>query len=145
MILIDTSVWIEFFRKKGSPLAKSRVASLLNDDAAAYTCPVLMELIAGAREPAEVELTLETLGLCQRIIFQPEFWERAASLEKTLRRRGITVPRDDVLVATTAIESRLVLLCRDAHFDLIARHAGCELKIEQIYTDGSEDRLKAST
>lgn len=132
MILIDTSAWIEFFRKKGDPRIKSRVASLLNNDCAAYTCPVLMELSAGARETAELELVSETLSLCQRFVFQPEFWERAASIERTLRQRGVTVPRDDILVATAACEHQLVLLCRDAHFDLIAKESGCALKIEQI-------------
>jgi len=132
MMLIDTSLWIEFFRKKGNPQAKSRVAALINDDAAAYTCPVLMELTAGAREPSELELISETLGLCQRIVFQPNFWERAAHIERTLRQRGVTVPRDDVLVATVACESGLVLLCRDSHFDLIGRKADCGLKIEQV-------------
>jgi predicted nucleic acid-binding protein len=132
MILIDTSAWIEFFRKKGSPQAKSRVASLLNDDAAAFTCPVLMELIAGAREPSELELISETLSLCQRLVFKPEFWERAAHIERTLRQRGVMVPRDDVLVATVACEHRVILVCRDTHFDLIGRKADCELKIEQI-------------
>ncbi len=132
MTLIDTSAWIEFFRKKGIPEAKSRVAALLNSDAAAYTCPVMMELIVGAREPAELDLISETLGLCQKIVFQPEFWERAAHIERSLRQCGVTVPRDDVLVATVASEHRLVLLCRDAHFDLIGQKAGCGLIIEQI-------------
>jgi predicted nucleic acid-binding protein len=132
MILIDTSVWVEFFRKKGSLQAKHRVASLLNDDAAAYTCPVLLELSVGARETAEVELISETMGLCQRVIFLPEFWERAATLERTLRQRGATVPRDDILVATVAVECQLTLLCRDAHFDLIGRQGGCALKVEQV-------------
>lgn len=132
MILIDTSVWIEFFRKKGDQQAKSRVASLLNGDVAAYTCPVMMELIVGAKAPAELDLISETLGLCQKIVFQPEFWERAAHIERSLRQCGVTVPRDDVLVATVASEHRLVLLCRDAHFDLIGLKSGCELKIERI-------------
>lgn len=132
MILIDTSVWIEFFRKNGDPQAKSRVASLLNGDVAAYTCPVMMELIVGARAPAELDLISETLGLCQKIVFQLEFWERAAHIERSLRQCGVTVPRDDVLVATVASEHRLVLLCRDVHFDLIGLKSGCELKIEQI-------------
>ena len=132
MILIDTSAWIEFFRKKGNPEAKNRVASLLNGDEAAYTCPVMMELMAGAREPAELELISETLSLCQRIVFQAEFWERAAQIERTLRQRGVTVPRDDVLVATVVCEHRMTLLCRDAHFDLIGRKADCALTIEQV-------------
>jgi len=132
MILIDTSAWVEFFRKKGNPQTKNRVASLLSSDSAAYTCPVLMELSAGARETAELELISETLSLCQRFVFQPEYWERAASIERTLRQRGVTVPRDDILVATVAFENQLVLLCRDAHFNLIEKKSGCTLKIEQI-------------
>ena len=132
MTLIDTSAWIQFFRRKGDPRAKERVAALLGSDSAAYTCPVLLELLAGARLAGEIELVQDALGLCAWQPFEAAYWERAAHLERTLRQRGVVVPRDDILVATVACECRLPLLCRDAHFDLIQNHGDRSLKVERV-------------
>jgi len=132
MILVDTSAWVQFFRRQGERGAKERVAAALSSDAAGFTCPVLLELLAGARLPAEIDLVLETLGLCTRYYFAAEYWERAAHMERTLRQRGFVVPRDDILVATVACECRLPLMCRDAHFGLIHDHGDRSLKLECV-------------
>lgn len=132
MTLIDTSAWIQFFRQKGDPRAKERVAALLGSDSAAYTCPVLLELLAGARQASEIELVRDTLGLCAWQPFETGYWERAAHLERTLRQRGVVIPRDDILVATVACVCHLPILCRDAHFDLIHEHGDRSLKLERV-------------
>jgi predicted nucleic acid-binding protein len=131
MMLIDTSVWVEFFRRRGYPPAKRRVAELLERDEAGFTCPTLFELVSGARK-AELPIILQTLALAVRFEFRPDFWIPAARLESRLRQAGITVPRDDIFVAAAAIGHSQVLLCRDRHFDLIRRHSDGQLRIEQI-------------
>lgn len=130
MTLIDTSAWVEFFRKRGDRATKHEVARLLDLDEAAYSCPIYFELRAGARDQ-ELALIEETFSFCRREIFQPGFWQRAADLERQLRRKGVTVPRDDIFVATVALEKRVEILCRDHHFDTI-REAGIEVEIRQF-------------
>lgn len=50
MILVDTSAWIEFDRATGSPV-DLRLTQLIRDtDDVAVTEPVIMELLAGARD-----------------------------------------------------------------------------------------------
>jgi len=44
MRLVDSSVWVEFLRRRGDPAVKQVIAHLLQADLAAYTCPVLFEL-----------------------------------------------------------------------------------------------------
>jgi len=53
MTLIDTSAWIEFFRKTGDPQVKRRVAAYVELGEAAYCGPVEFELVTGAR-PSEI-------------------------------------------------------------------------------------------
>ncbi|MDZ4743712.1 MAG: PIN domain-containing protein [Verrucomicrobiota bacterium] len=130
MILIDTSVWIEFFRKGGMKNIKSKVAILIKTDQAAFTCPVFMELLSGARGTEE-DFIIETFDVCLRIEFKPDWWGKAGRLEKKLRQNGLTIPRDDILIATVAIESHCLLYCRDKHFDLIRKTAN-QLLLENV-------------
>ncbi len=130
MILIDTSVWVEFFRKSGDRRAKEEVARLLDLDQAVYTCPVYFELRAGARN-GEIDVIDEAFSFCHREVFAGEHWEKAADLERVLRHRGITVPRDDLFVAALGLQANLEILCRDRHFDLI-RQSGVSLRITQL-------------
>lgn len=131
MTLVDTSAWIEFFRRRGDRATTERVAMLLEADAAAYTCPVYFELLVGAGSAVETRFVKEALDLCPRLAFDAGHWERAAVLERHLRRHGLTVPRDDVFVAVVAEAHGVTLLCRDRHFDMIRRCAGVHLSVEQ--------------
>jgi len=130
MILIDTSAWIEFLKKSGNSGVKRRVADLLDRDEAAYTCPVSFELLVGARG-REIALIQETLSFCERRLFDAHCWDRAAELEQKLKQNGVTVPRDDVFVATVALEEDWPILCRDKHFDQIRTTIESKLQIEQ--------------
>ncbi len=131
MILIDTSAWIEFFRKRGDLHIKQKIATYLELDQAAYTCPIYFEILAGA-EDHEKDLILETFELSERMIFKPEFWEIAATMERKLRRKGITLPQDDIFVATVANEMDLPLLCKDRHFNVIRDKCLLSLDLEQL-------------
>ena len=128
MILIDTSAWIEFFRRRGDVGVKTRVAGLVESGDAAYCGPVLYELMLGAR-PSETGLIHQTLAFCQLLDFPVASWELGASLEKRLREKGITVPRDDILVAAVALHNGVALYCSDRHFTAIAEHATPKLRL----------------
>ena len=54
-VLIDTSVWIEFFRKKGSPVS-ARLTEYLKLGQACYTGPIAVELYQGAKTQKEIQV-----------------------------------------------------------------------------------------
>ena len=132
MILIDTSAWIEFLRRKGNPAVKQRVAEVMSADAAAFTCPVLFELMAGARDEAEAALVRQATGFCRRVQFEPRDWEQASEIERTLRGQGAMVPRDDIFVASVAVRVKMPVLCCDSHFDVIREKAARTLRVETV-------------
>ena len=131
MKLIDSSAWVEFLRRKGDLKVKHIVARLLEAEQAAYTCPIRFELLSGARSGEESDLE-QALALSHHFPFQQDDWGQAARLERQFRARGLIVPRNDLFVATVAIRTGLVVLCRDAHFGAAQKIAGERLKVEQI-------------
>ena len=129
MILIDTSAWIEFFRKKGKQNVKKRVASLIEHDQATYTCPILFELRAGARE-REISDIEVSFSFCNWIPFDAECWKKAVDLERELREKGVTVPRDDIFVASVAILNNIALYSTDAHFQIMIEKGDTNVRID---------------
>ncbi|MBM3831752.1 MAG: PIN domain nuclease [Verrucomicrobia bacterium] len=130
MRIIDSSVWVEFLRRKGDPSVKSLVARLLQSDEAAYTCPIRFELLSGVKPHEENDLE-QALALSHHLLFEPGDWQDAALLERHLRVRGLTVPRNDLFVATVAIRTGFPVVCRDAHFDAARQGVGDKLRVEQ--------------
>ena len=131
MKLIDSSAWVEFLRRKGDPAVKHHVARLLSVDQAAYTCPIRFELLSGVK-PAEEEDLEEAFHLSHHFPFEQNDWNEAALLERRLRAAGLTIPRNDLFVATVAIRAGLPVVCRDAHFDAMRKVVGDQLMVEQI-------------
>jgi predicted nucleic acid-binding protein len=131
MKLIDSSAWVEFLRRKGDPATKQRVARLMEADLAAYTCPVRFELLSGVKPEEEADLE-EAFRLSAHIPFETEDWTEAALIERQLRAKGVTVPRNDLFVATVAVRTGMAVACRDAHFDAVGRAMGGRLKVEQL-------------
>ena len=131
MKLVDSSAWVEFLRRKGDPVAKQAVARLLHADQAATTCPIQFELLSGVK-PAEEDDLNQALDLSRHLPFGEEDWRMAATLERELRARGVTIPRNDLFVATVAVRTGLPVVCRDAHFDSARRILGGRLMVEQV-------------
>jgi predicted nucleic acid-binding protein len=131
MTLVDASAWVEFLRRRGDPQAKEAVAGLLEDGLTAYTCPILFELLSGARPEEEADLQ-QALDFSRHILFESDDWREAALLERSLRAKGLKVPRNDLFVATVAIRTGLSLVCRDAHFTAIQKALDGKLMVDQI-------------
>jgi predicted nucleic acid-binding protein len=142
MKLVDTSAWVEFLRRKGDPKIKHAVARLLQADQAAYACPIRFELLSGVKAAEENDLE-QALALAQHYQFGPDDWRAAAVLERRLRAKGLTLPRNDIFVAVIAVRLRQPVACRDKHFDTIKKTVnegltddqkkfGGELMVEQL-------------
>ena len=128
MTLIDTSAWIEFLRRTGDRDAKARVAAYLELGTAAHCGPIAFELLAGARAP-ELDDLETALDLSVLLDFPLACWKRAAAMERELRSRGVTVPRDDIFVAAAALHGDVPLYSCDPHFELMRDRGGLALRL----------------
>ncbi|MCB9478694.1 MAG: PIN domain-containing protein [Deltaproteobacteria bacterium] len=115
-VLVDTSVWIEYFRGRDTPETNA-LDNLLVEDRADLCGPVLTEIIRGVRAGREWELTLAMIHGLEYVECTLDDWLDAGWELNELQRRGITVPLADALIARLAIKSGCELLAVDKHFD----------------------------
>ena len=129
MILADSSAWVELDRATGSPV-HLRMRTLIADDGPlAVTEPVLMEVLAGARdEAAEHQLRRLLLRFHLLPVDAAADYEAAADLYRRCRRAGLT-PRGllDCLIAAVARRNDAELLARDVDLQRVATVAGIRL------------------
>jgi predicted nucleic acid-binding protein len=126
VILVDTSAWIEFLRDTGSRTG-DEVERLLGEEIA-ITDPVMMEVLAGARDEAHLHQLRGLLGRARMEHCIPGDFTEAALLYRTCRTRGETVRRLlDCLIAAVAIRQSWRLLHHDADFETLARHTALQV------------------
>ena len=115
--LVDTSVWIDFFR--GVASIKELLTKLIARDRVFTAGPVLFELLQGIRSPEERGQVKEALLSVNFLEITPEDWEAAALISRELRSQGITIPMTDLLLAQLAKAHDLEIISLDPHFDQI--------------------------
>lgn len=120
MVVVDSSVWIDFFNGSPNP-ARDALRELLADGDVRIVVPdlVLYEVLRGFRHERDYRQALELLAtLSIEQTGGVELALEAAHQFRSLRAAGIT-PRNsiDVLVATYCIERDYLLLHRDRDFD----------------------------
>ena len=125
MILVDSSVWIDYFRGTPTPQAE-KLDSLLGSEPVVTGDLVLTEVLQGfgsehdfnqARKLLTSLIVVDLVG--QDIAIQ------AARNCRTLRALGITVRKTiDTVIATRCIASGLTLLYSDRDFDPFVEHLG---------------------
>lgn len=124
MTLVDTSVWIDYFRKQDSP-AVARLLSLLEAQEAVAVCPpVLQEILQGAINKSQLEKFWRYFSRvpCLTSNDNKQAALVAARLFLDCRLAGYTVrSSNDCLIAGIAMEHRVALLHDDRDFTLIAR------------------------
>jgi predicted nucleic acid-binding protein len=130
MVLVDSSVWIEAFRRKGRLEVKLALESLLDAYEAQWCSPIRLEVLGGARAEDRSRLGRHFAVVPYRSCTEQD-WDRAVALAWKLRDRGVTVPRCDVIIAALALADQVRLYTLDAHFSRIAEITGLRL-----YTPG---------
>ena len=121
MIVVDTSVWIDFFR--GTTTSQvAQFVTLVDDDAGiALTDVILTEILQGLRSEADVRRVERRLAPFDVLRLEGDDFRRAATLCRAARGKGITVRRTlDCLIASVCIRDDVALLHADADFDRLA-------------------------
>ena len=119
MLLVDTSVWIRWFR--GGTIKRPEPEDMVR----VVTCsPILQELLQGFEElPAHGRILTELLAVPRLTDPIPvETYLSAADIYRLVRRKGHTIRSSvDCLIAAIAISHDVPVMHMDQDFDIIAR------------------------
>ncbi|MGH9276726.1 MAG: type II toxin-antitoxin system VapC family toxin [Acidimicrobiales bacterium] len=129
MILADTSAWVEYDRATGSAV-DGRLTQLIRDDGPlAVTEPVLMEVMARARDDQRQQALRRLLLRFDLLAFDAAAdFDAAARIYRRCRRAGIT-PRGmvDCLITSVAHRYDATLLASDIDLSRVAQVVGIDL------------------
>ena len=120
-VLVDTSVWADFANGVATPEAQI-LARLIEDEEDLVTCGVVVaEFLQGLRSPRSVSRFAAHFRDMEWLTpVEPDSYEAAAHLYRSLRARGVTVRSTiDCLIAGLADQGGCALLARDRDMDFI--------------------------
>jgi len=125
VIVVDTTVWIDFLNGRNSPPVRY-LCSVLGEQEIALGDLMLCEVLQGLQgeqEASEVEVLLRRFDIVPMV--GDAVAVAAARHFRTLRARGITIRKTiDLLIGAWCIEHRQPLLHNDRDFHAMARHLG---------------------
>ncbi|MFZ0790437.1 MAG: PIN domain nuclease [Chromatiaceae bacterium] len=129
MVLIDSSVWIDYFNGIASPETDT-LDALLGRELVLIGDLILTEVLQGLREEHDYRRARELLDPLElRVLGGREVALLAADNYRTLRARGITVRKTiDVIIGSYCLLHALPLLHADRDFDALETHLGLMVK-----------------
>ncbi len=124
MILVDTSVWIDFLRGEDTSYRKTLHSLIENEEDICLTGIILTEILQGIKDEKESK-EIENY-LLEFPVYNPEglsTYIEAANIYKKCAKKGKTVRKTiDCLISAITVENNLVLFHNDKDFDIIAEH-----------------------
>jgi hypothetical protein len=125
MLLVDSTVWIDYFKGVRSPMT-DYLDEILGEQIVLVGDIILAEVLQGFRRDRDFERAREALGRFPQVnLIDPELAVKSARNLRNLRAKGITVLKTtDCLIATYCIETGTPLLHADRDFDPFQMYLG---------------------
>lgn len=126
MILVDSSVWIDFFSSAPGRAGDELRRMISEAEPFALTGVVVTEILQGLRRDASrIALYLSQWDLLEPSGFRT--YREAAEIFRMGRAKGVSLTTIDVLIAAVALEHRASVFTLDKDFSRIARLTGLSL------------------
>lgn len=125
MIVVDSSVWIDYFN--GRPSAETDILDgLLGSELLAIGDVILVETLQGFRSDADFRMARRLLTSMPILpMLTPDRAVRCAERYRALRKRGTTVRKTiDAIIASYCIDEGVYLLYADRDFTPFVEHFG---------------------
>ena len=125
MILVDTSVWIDYFNGNENQHTDA-LDSALQEGVVAIGDLIFLEILQGFKNDEDFNRAKDTLeSLDQYELFGHTMALKCAENYRTLRKKGITIRKTtDVIIASFCIENQIPLLFSDRDFIPFAENLG---------------------
>lgn len=123
MILVDTSVWIDFFAGRDLPHV-AKLEQFIHDNEDLALCGIILtEILQGILDDTTYRRVRRDLTPLIMLPMPLAVFVSAADIYRNLRKQGITIRKtNDCIIAATALEYHCQLLHNDKDFLPIANH-----------------------
>ena len=123
MILVDTSVWIDFFAGRDLPHVAT-LEQFIHDSQDLALCGIILtEILQGIADDTTHRRVRRYLSPLIMLPMPETVFVRAADIYRKLRKKGITIRKsNDCIIAATALEHHCQLLHNDKDFSPVAEH-----------------------
>jgi hypothetical protein len=123
VILVDTSVWIDFFAGRDLPQVATLEQFILDNEDLALCGIILTGILQGIADDTTHRRVRRYLKPLIMLPISETVFVRAADIYRKLRKQGITIRKsNDCIIAATALEHHCLLLHNDKDFTPIAKH-----------------------
>ncbi len=123
MILVDTSVWIDFFAGRDLPHVAKLEQSILDNENLTLSGTILTEILQGIADDTLCRRVRRYLSVLVMLPMPESVFVRVADIYRKLRKQGITIRKtNDCVIAATALEHQCQLLHNDRDFAPLAKH-----------------------
>jgi predicted nucleic acid-binding protein len=120
LILVDTSVWIDFFRTSPGPGGRELQRMIEEVEPFALTGIVIMEILQGLkRDIQRMEHFLSMWEMLEPRGFST--YHEASAISRLAKSKGISLSTVDTLISAIALEHQATLFTLDKDFSRIAR------------------------
>lgn len=125
MIVVDTSVWIDYFNGKDTPEVQV-LDNALGVEAVAIGDLIALEILQGFKQDKDYKLAKELISaLTIYDMLGATAALKCAENYRSLRKKGITIRKTaDVIIASFCIENDFALLYSDKDFQPFVKHIG---------------------
>jgi hypothetical protein len=125
MLLVDSTVWIDYFKGVRSPKT-DYLDDILGEQIVLVGDIILAEVLQGFRRDRDFERAREALGRFPQVsLSDPELAVQSARNLRILREKGVTVRKTiDCFIATYCIETGTPLLHADRDYEPYEEHLG---------------------
>ncbi len=122
MVLVDTSVWIDFLAGRSTPETGLVISLLEGRETICHTGQILQELMQGCPDDRSAKIIEAHFEPFIELFPQRSSYSLAAKIYRDCRRKGYTIRSSvDCLIAAIAIESGARILHKDRDFDFISK------------------------
>lgn len=125
MIIIDTTVWIDFFAGNSESHVNYLVELIRHDEDICICGVILMEILQGIRDNNQNK---KTAAYLKNLLYLPMNYDtfiQSAEIFRSLRKKGITIRKPiDCMIAAVSLEHNIPLFHNDRDFDYIEEYIG---------------------
>ncbi len=122
MIVVDSSAFIEYYRPGGDRHVRAAVAEVIAADQVMINGIIHVEIVAFASARDDYERLSADFRAFHWLDTGLQDYEHAAKMGFLLRRKGVTVPATDLIIAASATRAEATLYHVDQHYVGIAEH-----------------------